>query len=109
MMIFKFCEEKYISATEFALGVFIMDELKAKERLSRLVSPEVLADVTRIRIMKALSIEDRPCGELFNKYPNGKRHMEILEKEGIVKKTAKGFYTFFSLAKPEIKDALADL
>lgn len=78
-----------------------MDELKAKERLSKLVSPEVLADVTRIRIMKALSIEDRPCGELFNKYPNGKKHMEILEKEGKSKRRQK--VSTLSLALPNPK------
>ncbi|MCP8316039.1 MAG: helix-turn-helix transcriptional regulator [archaeon] len=86
-----------------------MDELEAKAKLSKSVSPEVLADVTRLKIMKALSVGEKPCSELYNNYPNGRKHMEILEKEGIVKKTAKEFYTFYSLAKPEIANILADL
>ncbi|MGQ9718483.1 MAG: ArsR/SmtB family transcription factor [Nitrososphaerales archaeon] len=86
-----------------------MDEVEAKKRLSKLVSPKVLADAIRIKIMKALSTGDMYCCQVFSSYPNAHQHMKILEKEGIVKKTAKGFYEFFSLAKPEIARVLADL
>lgn len=86
-----------------------MDEVEAKAKLSKLVSPEVLADETRIKIMKALAAEEMYCAEINVRFPNACKHLEILEEEGIIKKTVRGFLTFYSLAKPEIASILADL
>jgi len=84
-----------------------MDEAKAK--LSKLVSPEVLADETRIKLMKALAVEDMYCAEINIKFPNASKHLEILEEEGIIKSEKKGIFTFYSLVKPEIANILSEL
>ena len=84
-----------------------MDEAKAK--LSKLVSPEVLVDETRIKLMKALVVEDMYCVEINAKFPNAGKHLKILEEEGIIKREKKGFLCFYSLVKPEIADIVSEL
>lgn len=84
-----------------------MDEAKAK--LSKLVSPEVLVDETRIKLLKALAVEDMYCVEINVKFPNASKHLEILEEEGIIKMEKKGFLCFYSLVKPEIADIISEL
>jgi len=86
-----------------------MDEAKVKEKLSKLVSPEVLADETRIKLMKALAVEDMYCAEINVKFPYASKHLEILEEEGIIKREKKGIFTFYSLVKPEIANILSEL
>jgi len=86
-----------------------MNEAKAKAKLSKLVSPEVLADEARIKLMKALAVEDMYCAEIAIKFPNASKHLEMLEEEGIITKEKKGIFTFYSLAKPEIANILAEL
>ncbi len=86
-----------------------MDEAKVKEKLSKLVSPEVLADETRIKLMKALAIEDMYCAEINVKIPNASKHLEILEEEGIIKREKRGVLCFYSLVRPEIADIISEL
>ncbi|NWG09765.1 MAG: helix-turn-helix transcriptional regulator [Nitrososphaerales archaeon] len=86
-----------------------MDELKAKAKLSGLVSPEILEDVTRLRIMKMLSLGERCACEIIKSQPRALIHLNMLEKEGIVKKREEGFLNYYSLAKPKIARLLADL
>jgi len=86
-----------------------MDETKARARLKGLVSPEILEDVTRLRIMRMLSLKERCACEIIKSQPKALIHLNMLEKEGIVKKREDGFLTYYSLAKPEIANLLADL
>jgi DNA-binding transcriptional ArsR family regulator len=86
-----------------------MDESKAKERLKGIVSPEILDDINRLRIMRMLAFKERCACEIIKSLPKALIHLNMLEKEGIVKKREEGFLTFYSLAKKEIADLLADL
>jgi DNA-binding transcriptional ArsR family regulator len=86
-----------------------MDVAKVKAKLSKLVSPEVLVDETLIKLVKALAVEDMYCAEINVKFPKASKHLEILEKEGIIKREKKGFLCFYSLVKPEIADIISEL
>ncbi|MEM2955746.1 MAG: ArsR family transcriptional regulator [Nitrososphaerales archaeon] len=86
-----------------------MDESKARERLKGLVSQEILEDVTRLRIMRMLSLRERCACEIIKSQPKALIHLNMLEKEGIVKKREEGYLTYYSLAKPEIAELLVDL
>lgn len=86
-----------------------MDEARAKAKLSKLVSPEVLADEAGIRLLKALAVEDMYCAEINVKFPGARKNLEILEEEGIIKSEKKGIFTFYSLVKPEIANILSEM
>ncbi len=86
-----------------------MDVAEVKAKLSGLVSPEALADETRIELLKALALEDMYCAEINVKFPNASKHLEILEEEGIIKMEKKGFLCFYSLVKPEIAEIISEL
>ncbi|MEM3623708.1 MAG: helix-turn-helix domain-containing protein [Nitrososphaerales archaeon] len=86
-----------------------MNELKAKEKLKGLVSPEILEDVDRLRIMRMLSLKERCACEIIKSFPKALIHLNMLEKEGIVKKREEGYLTYYSLAKEEIANLLANL
>lgn len=86
-----------------------MDESKVRERLKGIVPPEILEDVTRLRIMRMLSLKERCACEIIKSLPKALIHLNILEKEGIVKKREEGYLTYYSLARKEIADLLADL
>jgi|YelNatPaOPRAMG01_1025707.scaffolds.fasta_scaffold152508_1 ArsR family transcriptional regulator len=87
-----------------------MDEAEAKARLSQLVSSEVLADLTKLKIIKLLAIKEMCEYELIFTL-NSKsvpEHAKALEKAGIVKSRREGLRLFYSLANPEIGKLLTD-
>jgi DNA-binding transcriptional ArsR family regulator len=88
-----------------------MNEAEARKRLSHLVSPEVLADENKLKIMKLLSVREKCEYEIMFtlNMRDAPQHLKSLEKEGIVKKRPEGFRMFYSLVNPEIGKILADL
>ena len=74
---------------------------------------KALADVTRLRIVKMLSVREMCVCEIMialnMSQPNVSHHLEMLERVGIVKKKKEGKWTFYSLAKPEIVRLLDSL
>ncbi|NWG09766.1 MAG: helix-turn-helix transcriptional regulator [Nitrososphaerales archaeon] len=88
-----------------------MNEAETRNRLSPLVSPEVLADETKLRIMKFLSFKEKCEYEIMFMLNilDAPQHLKDLEKEGIVMKRPEGPRTFYSLVNPEIGKILTDL
>ncbi|MCP8307819.1 MAG: helix-turn-helix transcriptional regulator [archaeon] len=74
---------------------------------------KALADVTRLRIMKMLSVREMCVCEIMialnMSQPNASHHLEMLERVGIVKKRKEGKWVFYSLAKPEMVNLLNKL
>ncbi|MGQ9718778.1 MAG: ArsR/SmtB family transcription factor [Nitrososphaerales archaeon] len=88
-----------------------MNKAETRNKLIPLVSPEVLADETKLKIMKFLSLKEKCEYEIMFmlNMRDAPQHLKDLEKEGIVKKRPEGPRTFYSLVNPEIGKILADL
>ncbi|MCP8315194.1 MAG: winged helix-turn-helix transcriptional regulator [archaeon] len=101
--------EKY--ATELkrlATSAWNENLLSSSERLFK-----ALGDATRLRMIKMLAIKEMCVCEIMVALdltqPNASHHLEILGREGIVKKRKEGKWVFYSLAKPKIIDLLNNL
>ncbi|MCP8319789.1 MAG: winged helix-turn-helix transcriptional regulator [archaeon] len=101
--------EKYTEELKrLAASVFDETLLGSMERLFK-----ALGDLTRLRMIKMLAIRELCVCEIMIALdltqPNASHHLEILGREGIVKKRKEGKWTFYSLAKPEIVNLLNKL
>lgn len=101
--------EKYASELRhLAKSIFDEKIVKSLERIFK-----ALGDSTRLRMIKILALREMCVCEIMvaldMTQPNASHHLEILEREGLLKKRKEGRWVFYSLAKPEIVDLLDNL
>ena len=65
-----------------------------------------LGDPTRLRILRALKAGEMTVLDLVGLFtwsqPNISRHLSILSRAGLVKKTKRGPYVYYSVADPRV-------
>lgn len=67
---------------------------------------QALSDPTRLKILRALKKEHKTVQELCELFtcsqPNISRHLSILTKAGLVKKSKQGYFVFYGVANSRI-------
>lgn len=67
---------------------------------------QALSDPTRLKILRALKAGDKTVKQLVTMFnytqPNISRHLSILARAGMVKKTKKGAYVFYGIANARV-------
>ncbi|MCP8307999.1 MAG: winged helix-turn-helix transcriptional regulator [archaeon] len=94
--------EKYAAELRLLAGSVGDDALfRSKEKFFK-----TLGDSSRLRIVKMLAVKEMCVCEIMVALdvtqPNASHHLNILEREGIVKKRREGKWALYSLNMPEI-------
>ncbi len=67
---------------------------------------QALSDPTRLKILRALKSGEKTVQELVAMFdwtqPNISRHLSILARAGMVKKTKEGPFVYYSIANPRV-------
>jgi ArsR family transcriptional regulator len=74
---------------------------------------KVLADETRLRILKLLEVREMCVCEIMVALdltqPTASHHLGLLENEGLIKDRKEGKWVFYSIAEPELLKKMHEL